>query len=97
MFGVSKEAWHKASREYVYRSRERQSQTDIFGFRTPEEGFQTEEIFQAQQALSQQEQHSFWSDRFIRPPIQESGQASTGKMKRSTCPIDRSDALRRVV
>ena len=24
----------------------------------------------------------FWSDRFIRPPIQESGQASTGKMKK---------------
>ena len=40
MFGVSNEKpERKTSREYIYRSREQQSQTDIFGFRAPEEGF----------------------------------------------------------
>ena len=39
MFGVSDEkSERKASREYIYQSRERQSKTDIFGYRATEEG-----------------------------------------------------------
>ena len=46
MFGVSNEKpERKASREYIYRSREQQSQTDIFGFRAPEEGFSDRKRF----------------------------------------------------
>lgn len=61
MFGVSNEKpERKASREYIYRSRERQSQTDIFGFRTPEEGFSDGRDFsRAVERYLQQEQHSF--------------------------------------
>ena len=69
MFGVSDEKPdRKASREYIYQSREQQTPSDIFGLRAPNErrslGFLR------------------WSDRFIYPPIKKSEQSQYGQSEK---------------
>ena len=89
MFGVSNEKpERKASREYIYRSREQQSQTDIFGFRAPEEGFSDEEIFSRGSNIGVQEaQWGFRAALFLErsvyiSPYTRERTASMGKMKK---------------
>ncbi len=104
MFGVSDEkSERKASREYIYQSRERQSQTDIFGYRAPEEGLSDRRDFSRGSNIgveetsrtqwgSPHEQHSFLERSVYTSPYlrKRAGQYGQNKKDPSIQSVDRT-------
>ena len=85
MFGISNEKpERKASREYIYRSREHCSRRQIYLVFAAEEGFSDEEIFQEfiSKKTYQINQPLFGAIGLYVPLYKRAEQASTGKMKK---------------